>query len=150
MKRGFLIAALVVISIHTNAKKLAGLIIANGKTREVTFDIKVPLLGDEPNFLRLQQKVTYYDESGKKKILRPDEADEIQFDYDGMVVRMISCPNTLGGLNTFFSSSKKIFLKLEIDGPLRLYRYYYKESGAPVSYGGPGMSAATRCTPSII
>jgi hypothetical protein len=137
MKRLVLIAALVALSFTTHAKKLAGLIIANGKTREVTFDITVPWLDDEPNFVRLQYKVKYYDENGKKQTLRPEDAEEIQFDYDGMVVRMVSCPDAFGG--NLFSSSSKIFLKLEIDGRLKLYRYYYKQS-APVSYGAPGMS----------
>ncbi len=61
-----------------------------------------------------------------------------------MEVRMISCANTLGG-EGMFSTSTKIFLKLEIDGPLRLYRYYFKQS-SPGFYGGPGGGYAPGAT----
>jgi hypothetical protein len=136
MRTLLIISALAVISLHAYGRKIQGIIILNGKSREVTFDIKVPFLVDEPNFERIQYKVRYYDESGKKQTLRPDGADEIRFEYEGMEVRMISCPNTLGG-GSIFSTASKIFLKLEIDGPLKLYRYYYKQS-TPGYYGGAG------------
>lgn len=136
MRRYFFIIALALISLHAYGKKIQGVIISNGKSKQVTFDIKVPLLADEPNFERIQYKVRYYDESGKKQTLRPDDADEIRFDYLGMEVRMISCVNTLGGGN-IFSTSSRIFLKLEIDGPLKLYRFYFKQS-TPGYYGGAG------------
>jgi hypothetical protein len=139
--RNFLFIAALVVSFHTYARKIPGTIIANGKSREVMFDIKVPLLGDEPNFERTQYKVRYFDENGKKQTLRPDDADEIQFEYEGLPVRMISCPNTIGGGNIFLASSR-IFLKLEIDGPLKLYRYYYKQTtGGNYGVGSVGYSA---------
>jgi hypothetical protein len=136
MRTLFTIAALVVIIFQSYGRKIQGTIVSNGKSRQVTFDIKVPLLADEPNFERIQYKVRYYDESGKKNTLRPDDADEIWFEYEGMEVRMISCVNSIGG-GSLFSTSSRIFLKLEIDGPLRLYRYYYKQT-TPGYYGGPG------------
>jgi hypothetical protein len=137
MRTLFLITVLVVFSLQSYGRKIKGTIITDGKSREVTFDIKVPLLADEPNFERIQYKVRYYDESGKKQTLRPDDADEIRFQYEGTDVRMISCINTLAG-GGIFSSASNIFLKLEIDGPLRLYRYYYKQS-SPGFYGGGGV-----------
>jgi len=136
MRTLLLATALVVLSLHTYGRKVEGIIIANGESREVTFDIRVPLLADEPNFERIQYKVRYYDENGKKQTLHPDDADEIWFEYDGMEVRMISCVNTIGA-GSMFSVARRIFLKLEIDGPLRLYRYYYKQT-TPGYYGGPG------------
>jgi hypothetical protein len=146
MRSLLLIATLVVVSIHTYGRKIPGTIVSKGKSKDVTFDIKVPLLGDEPNFERIQYKVKYYDESGKKQTLRPDDADEIRFDYEGIAVRMISCVNTTGG-GDIFSTSKKIFLKLEIEGPLRLYRYYYKQStGGFYNGAGGGYSPGTSYT----
>jgi hypothetical protein len=133
MRSLILIVALVTSSLFVYGKKVGGTIMFKGESRNVTFDIKVPLLGFEPNFERIQYKVKYYDENGKKRTLRPDDADEIWFDYDGGEVHMISCPNTLGGI---FSTSNKIFLKVEIDGPLRLFRYYYKQRTS--GYGTPG------------
>jgi hypothetical protein len=133
MRTVLLIGVLLVTSLHAYCKKIQGVIIVDGNQREVTFDIKVPLLADEPNFERIQYKVRYYDESGKKRTLRPDDADEIRFSYEGMEVRMISCINTLGG--GLFSTSSRIFLKLEIEGQLRLYRFYYRQT-TPGFYGG--------------
>jgi hypothetical protein len=132
MRSLILIVTLVTTSLFAYGKKVGGTIMFKGESRNVTFDIKVPLLGSEPNFERIQYKVKYYDENGKKQTLRPDDADEIWFDYDGGEVHMISCENTLGGI---FSISNKIFLKVEIDGPLRLFRYYYKQR---MSTGLPG------------
>lgn len=136
MRTLLLATALVAMFLDSHGKKIQGIIISNGKSKEVTFDIKVPLLVGEPNFERIQYKVRYSDENGKKQTLRPEDADEIRFEYDGVEVRMISCPNTLGGGN-IFSTSSKIFLKLEMDGPLRLYRFYFKYSN-PGQYNGFG------------
>lgn len=136
MRSFLLLVALAATSLQVFGKKIPGTIIADGKSTEVIFDIKVPLLGDEPNFERIQYKVRYYDETGKKRTLRPDNADEIRFDYEGMEVRMISCLNTVGG-GSIFSTASKIFLKLEIDGPLKLYRFYYQHT-TPGYYGGAG------------
>jgi len=134
MKNLLLIAVLVVVSLQGYGKKVPGTIIARGESRNVTLDIKVDWLAGEANFERLQYKIKYYDETGKKQILRPVDADEVIFDYEGQEVRMISCTNSLYNVD-IFSSSAKIFLKLEIDGPLRLYRFYYKQS-SPGFYNG--------------
>jgi hypothetical protein len=143
MRSFLLITALVFFSLHADGKKIPGTIIANGKSNEVMFDIKVPLLSDEPNFERIQYKVHYYDHFGKKRILRPAEAEEIRFKYLGAEVRMISCANTFDA-GSIFSASPKIFLKLEIDGFLKLYRFYYTQAtGGSFNAGGgysPGMS----------
>lgn len=143
MSRLLVITTLVVLSLHAHAKKIPGTIITNGKASEVTFDIKVPLLSDEPNFERIQYRVRYFDHFGKKQTLRPEDADEIRFNYLGMDVRMISCANTFDA-GSIFSSSPKIFLKIEIDGPLKLYRFYYTQTtGGSFNAGGgyaPGMT----------
>jgi hypothetical protein len=150
MRRLLPIIALIVLSLHAYCRKIQGVIITKGKSKEVTFDIKVPFLGGEPNFERTQYRVRYYDDSGKKQTLRPDDADEIQFEFDGMKVRMVSVPNTIGA-GTLFSSTTKIFLKLEIDGPLRLYRYYYKQStGGSFGAGGGYYPGATYTADNLI
>jgi hypothetical protein len=136
MSRLILITTFLVLFYHAYARKIQGVIIMNGRQKEVTFDIKVPLLADEPNFERIQYKVKYYDEAGKKRTLRPEDAEEIRFDYDGMEVRMISCANTLGA-GSLFANVSRIFLKLEMDGPLKLYRFYYRQT-SPGYYGGAG------------
>jgi hypothetical protein len=139
MRSLLLIIALIAVSFAAYSKKIPGMIISKGESREVTFELKIPLLSFEPNFERIQYKVKYY-ENGKKKTLRPDDADEIIFDYEGMEIRMISCENTIGG-GTLLAPPKKIFLKLEIDGPLRLFRFYFKASSN--FSAGPGMGGGT-------
>lgn len=140
--RTLLVIVVLAASVNVYAKKIPGLIISKGESREVMFDIKVKLFDGEPNFERIQFKVRYYDENGKKQILRPDDADEIIFDFEGMEVRMISCPNTIGG-GGMFSSSSRIFLKIEIDGPLKLYRYYYTQTNAGFNGGAGGVYTPT-------
>ena len=133
------VTAFVVISFHTYGKKIPGTIISKGESTDVMFEIKMPLMLGEPNFERLQYKVKYYDERGKKITLRPDNVDEIQFRYEGVEIRMISCAST-PGIGNIFSSSTRIFLKLEMDGPLRLYRFYYKQTTGAGYGGAPGMT----------
>ncbi|HEY3404024.1 MAG TPA: hypothetical protein VGK59_11590 [Ohtaekwangia sp.] len=140
MKNLLFIATLVVASLHAYGKKVPGTIITKGESKDVMLDLKVDLFAGEPNFERTQYKIKYYDETGKKQTLRPDDADEVIFTYEGLKVRMISCVNTLGS-GDIFSSSVKIFLKLEIDGPLRLYRFYYKQSN-PGYFGAGGTYTA--------
>jgi hypothetical protein len=150
MRRLLPIILLIVISLHAYGRKIKGVIISNGRTLDVMFDIKVPFLAGEPNFERTQYRVRYYDQTGKKQTLRPDDADEIRFDFDGMQIRMISVPNTIGA-GSLFANATKIFLKLEIDGPLRLYRYYYKQStGGSFGTGGGYYPGATYTADNLI
>ncbi len=125
MRISFVIVVFVFLSAHADARKVHGFIVAGAEKREVTFEVRVPLFANEPNFERTQYKIRYYDERGNLQTLKPTDADEISFDYEGMEVRMISVENTIGA-GGFLLRPKRIFLKLEIDGPLRLYRYYYK------------------------
>ncbi|HPH45467.1 MAG TPA: hypothetical protein PLJ60_01910 [Chryseolinea sp.] len=149
MRKFLFIATLVVISFHAHAsvKKVLGTIISKGQSKDVMFEIKVAfLMLGEPNFERLQYKIKYFDENGKKHNLRPDDADEIRFRYEGENIRMISCPNA-PGMENLFSASTRIFLKLEIEGPLRLYRFYRKQTTAP---GYPGGYSVTSVTENLI
>ena len=134
MKTLVLITTLILLSPHAYGIKTPGTIISNGESQNVTFDIKVPLLAGEPNFERLQYKVRYYDENGQKRTLRPDDADEIRFKLGGIQVRMISCANTFGA-GSIFSTASRIFLRLELDGALKLYRYYFKQNNSGYSAG---------------
>ncbi len=145
MRTYLLTIILAIFSLFAYGKKVQGVIVVNGKSRDVTFEIKVPLLGNEPNFERIQYKVRYYDENGKKKTLRPADADEIRFNYEGIEVRMISCANTIG-LGDIFSDAEKLFLKLEINGAVKLYRYYYKQATGGHSNGLGGYTPGATYT----
>jgi hypothetical protein len=112
---------------HAEAKKIQGKIVFANETKEVTFNIPVKFLTQEPNFEKLQYKVRYYDASGKKVTLRPTNAQEIQFTYKFKNIRMLSINNTLG-LGSIFTNNTKIFLHLEMDGHLKLFRFYYTQN----------------------
>lgn len=116
------------------ARKIKGQIVSINGTREVVFNIPFRFLSKDPNYQRLQFKVKYYDESGKQLTLKPDDAQEIRFTIGNETVRMLSRINTLGG-GSLFSTLRNIFLRLEIDGPLKLFHYYYTQT-SPGMYSG--------------
>jgi hypothetical protein len=117
----------LILTFNLEAKKIEGKIFFADGTVDVTFNIPIKFFTQEPNYEKLQYKVKYFDSTGKKFVLRPDNAKEIQFKYDFENVRMLSRYNSLG-LGNIFSMSTNIFLKLEIDGKLKLFKYYYTQS----------------------
>ena len=124
MKKIFLLTLIgLSLLLNSQAEKFKGIIILKSDTIEVTFNIPVKYFEDEPNYEKLQSKVKYYDSKGKKVTLKPCNAKEFQFDYKNRKIRMVSKPNSLG-LGNLFTMSDCIFLKLEIDGELKLFSYY--------------------------
>jgi len=84
-----LVGLLCLVSI--NAKKMPGVIVFSDKTANVTFDIpSTQLIGFTPDFANVQKGVTYYEENGDKKKLKPNDAKEIKFTLDGEAFRMVS------------------------------------------------------------
>lgn len=109
------------------AKKIEGQIFYKNDTVYVTMNIPVKFFTQKPNYKKLQYKIKYFDSLGVKKVLRPDDAEEVRFTYLYEKVRMLSRTNTLG-LGNIFSMSSNIFLRIEIDGDLKLFTYYYTQS----------------------
>ncbi len=123
MKKTFFFLVLLV-AVHANAvaKKIEGTIIfENGVERTVTFKIPFRLLSGHADYERLQHRVRFFDK-GKELVLKPGEASEFRFSYQNETVRMVSIRHS--GLEGLFSGDNAIFLKLEMDGHLRLYRLY--------------------------
>ncbi|MEQ8425048.1 MAG: hypothetical protein RIA63_10085 [Cyclobacteriaceae bacterium] len=110
---------------------VSGQIILPNKTLDVTMMIPVVTASCEPNFQKLQHKIKYYNSSGKKIALQPDEIEEIKFSYNGKDIRMQSRPNSVESGN-FLSSGRRILLKLEVDGKLKMFNYYYTQSSPGV------------------
>ncbi|MEQ8238466.1 MAG: hypothetical protein RIA69_04595 [Cyclobacteriaceae bacterium] len=125
----------LILTFKLEAKKIEGEILFADDTITVTFNIPIKFFTQEPNYEKLQYKIKYFDSTGKKIVLRPDNAKEIRFKYDNENVRMLSRHNSLG-LGNIFSMSTNIFLKLETDGKLKLFNYYYTQSS-------PGMHNAS-------
>lgn len=131
MKKLSITLLMVLCYCFAAAEKIEGMIITNvNDTLKVTFDIPIELLSREPNYERLQYKVKYVDENGKKQTLKPDDAREIIFTYNNETVRMLSRLNTLQfvGGTILLSSGDNIFLKLVEDGPVQLFLYYYTQN----------------------
>ncbi len=116
----------LVLTIKLEAKKIEGKIVLENDTIDVVFNIPVNFFTQEPNYEKLQNKVKYFDATGKKTSLRPDDAKEIQFKFEFENIRMVSRYNSLG-LGNMFTTNSNIFLRIIIDGNLKLFMYYYTQ-----------------------
>jgi hypothetical protein len=144
MKKFSVAAILILISFQVNAKKIQGKIILNNdQAISVTFIVPFGFLGGEPAYIKLQTGVKYIDSSNKKVMLRPGDAKEISFSINGQNIRMLSVDDDLE-LQSIFSSQEKVFLKLEIDGAVKLFTSYTTQSSPGMYNGTTGsMSAGT-------
>lgn len=116
----------LILSFSLEAKKVDGKLVLENEAIDVIFNIPVKFFTGEPIYERLQYKVKYFDSEGKRKILRADDAKEIQFTIGHENVRMLSRYNSLG-IGGIFPANNNIFLRLVIDGKLRLFKYYYTQ-----------------------
>lgn len=116
----------LIFTFKSEAKKFEGQIFYKNDSVNVTMEIPVKLFSKKPKYEKLQYKVKYYDSLGLIQVIKPFDAEEIRFSYEDEKVRMLSRKNTLG-LGKTFSMSSKIFLKLEIDGDLKLFNCYYTQ-----------------------
>lgn len=124
--RKAVLAVALLVTIQAHAKKIEGYIIFKNKEKvNVTLSIPFKLLAQEPNFEAIQRKIKYLDENDKAVFLRPDDAEEVSFVVKGVQIRMISVFDNLGLGGGLFSSQINVFLKLEIDGKLRLFTHYF-------------------------
>jgi len=57
--------------------------------------------------------------------VKPADAFEIRFTYGGEQIRMLSRTKLFGMGDIFAICDPNIFLKLRIDGKLKLFSYYY-------------------------
>ncbi|HEX6226778.1 MAG TPA: hypothetical protein VFZ52_20305 [Chryseolinea sp.] len=136
MRNLSLAAILILLSIQVNAKKIQGKIILNDdREMNVTMIVPFGFLASDPAYIKLQNGVKYLDASNKKITIRPDDAKEISFKWNGRDVRMLSVNDDLE-LGSLFSSHDRVFLKLEIDGAVKLFTCFWTQSS-------PGMYNAT-------
>jgi hypothetical protein len=136
MKKTFFLLVFGILSCsYAFAAKIDGYFITNKHdTVNVTFKIPVGFISQIPNYQSIQYKIKYYDKaSGKKITLRPEDALEIGFRYGNVAIKMLSRSYSFS--NNPFSNDGKIFLRLQIDGPLKMFRYYYTQS-SPGHFNG--------------
>ncbi len=127
MRKVYLLIALgFILTLNTEAKKIKGKILFQNDTIDVIFIIPFKFFDQEPNYVTLQNKVQYLDSKGENVILRPNQAKEIRFKYGDEEIRMLSRFNSLD-LGDLLPRNDYIFLKLELDGNLKLFSYYYPQ-----------------------
>lgn len=134
MKKILLLIFLVssVVSVNAITKKIEGFII-KGKSREaVTFD--VPYYTSSIDHVKAKRGLVYY-KSGKKKKLKPKDADKVELNIGDSIVTLVSKElRTILGKKTYF-------LRPYIDGKLSYYilelsrEQYGATSGNAVSAG---------------
>ncbi|MFC2151023.1 hypothetical protein ACFLSE_00730 [Bacteroidota bacterium] len=104
---------------------IEGKIILENDSLNVSFNIPARTFKDEPHFEEMQYEISFINEEGEVKTLSPNELKAIEFSYNNSMYKMVSVKNT-------FEDSKltHLLLKLEIDGPLKLYSYWNKGSSS--------------------
>lgn len=118
MKTVFTSLLLLLSGFAFAAQQVEGTIVYAGqKEVEATFFIPTGLFGGEPNTEALQKGVRYLDATGKKRKLKPDQAVEFYFNYDGNVYRFVSRQYSSGMF------SRNSFLLQLIDGRVKMFEH---------------------------
>jgi hypothetical protein len=137
MKKNIILQLLFIFSIkYTYCQNAIGKIIFNNNdTIEAQFNIPIKSLNDKVKLDELQYGVIYYDSAKKGKFLSPNQAKEFSFTHDNELFIMHSAFNDLES-NMFGSSSRKAFLKLLIDGKIKLFDFSeqkrFSSNGSPL------------------
>ena len=131
---------------NADARKIPGQVVdRDGNVKEVTLRVPFKFLRSTPDFESLQARIVYFDASGQRIVLRPDDAREISFVFKGQEVRMLSVLNTIGAGAPMFGRNKNIFLHLKVDGKLKLFNYYETQTtGGGVVNGVPMQNEYTQ------
>jgi hypothetical protein len=122
----FLLLIIIVVLESTEAKDIKGKIIYLNDTVDVIFVIPTDFTMEEIRYRSIQNKVKYYNSAGKKVKLLPDDVVEIRFSYSNEDIRMLSVRDT-HDFNDIWGT-KYIFLKLIVDGRLKLFEYHFSDS----------------------
>jgi len=132
MKKIIPILIFLLISFNMEAKEIKGQVIMQKETLDVVLLIPVKMFSSKLNYLSLQAGVSYIDKKGNKKTFSPDEVQEYSFTYNGENIRMVATASSIR--RALSLSDTNIFLKLMIDGDVKLFNYYYT-----YTIGSPGI-----------
>lgn len=109
----------------TYAAEIEGKILfVSGKIQEVTLLVPMRYTVDEPDYASMQNSIVYIDSTGDKHTVKPKAAQRISFIYKGAEIHMLSEFDTFSMTDPDSYGTSKVFLKIEIDGPLKLFSYY--------------------------
>jgi hypothetical protein len=114
----------IIFAMQVNAERIKGKIFYDKDTSDVIFDFNTSKETGkiEIDYTELQSSIDY-DSLGIGRILTPNKANGYQFEIDGKQILMLAVPNTIEDVD-YSKPIPKIFLKLEIEGKLRLFKYY--------------------------
>jgi len=126
MRIGFIVIVIIFCSISASlGAKVNGYFITNdGDTIHTVFRVPGNLLSTTITFEKLQWKIRYTDKNNQAYNLMPEHAREFFFTFKGSLVRFLSRENTLKASNSGFNPAPKIFLRLIVDGNLKLFKFY--------------------------
>ncbi|MBL3657911.1 hypothetical protein [Fulvivirga sediminis] len=126
MKKALFLLILIIVSINgLHAKNVKGFIKFADSMQEVTLKIPAGLFGNHPQYIRLQNKIKYISPNGDVKVLKPSDAEAVKFSFKGEMITLVSVKNNTDQSRlTGVTQDSHIFLKLVMDGKLKLFQYY--------------------------
>ena len=131
-----LVVFLVGLSLQSQARKVKGYFLDNNRdTSYVTFNIHISPPNDV-DARYLHNGLTFWDSNDNERVLKPHQAKEFCFTYNKIDYRFISCQDYLNlSKHVVKKSSTYLFLKLEVEGSMRLLSYTYTQHvGIDFSY----------------
>lgn len=128
MKKYLAILLLLLATSAYGSKRVAGSIIKGKDTLAVTFLLPVKFFSGELLEYRIQKEIRYLTTAGERATLRPGEADEFSFMYDGLSHRWLSRSMMDKGVRR----ERYYFLKMEVDGRLKLFSHFPTNNEAGV------------------
>lgn len=137
MARFSLTLAFLLFVVYAEARHIKGVIIRQDDSLQVQLNIPFRFLAKEPNYQQLQYRIAWFDGEGNKHVIKPGDAKEIDFAVGGESIRMVSVPDVLNGSS--LSARTNIFLRLMIDGQLKMFAYYFTQSSPGMYNGNTGM-----------
>lgn len=89
---------------------------------------RIPTLNNGmPDYSYLQSKAMFVDKDNMPQMIKPRDVNKLVFEANGETITMLTCKNTIN-IDNQLGNSHYIFLKLIIDGYVKLYEYYIKEN----------------------
>lgn len=142
MKKFYSLFVLILLfSLNLKAKKVEGQICFEDDTLNVTIFVPTHLITGEVNYHQMQKAVWYINPQGKRSKCTAYGVKEIRFTYNYVKVRLLSRRNEIekGRHNLRYPY---VFLKLEMDGYLKLFTAFVTTYGHSDHVGSYTSSAS--------
>jgi hypothetical protein len=127
---------LAALSQQAHALKVKGYYLDNQlDTNFVSFEIPI-VPPNKVDVLRLHDGLTFFDSNDNERALKPHQAKAFFFTYDDVDYHFVACQDYLNlSKKLVKSASTYLFLRLEVEGSMRLFSYTYTQHvGIDFSY----------------